>query len=667
MRNFCAVVSLSCALLLSGCSISPVATSSSNPPSTDAVPGTAFKGMVHGGQNPIQGAHVYLYAINNVGYGGTSLSLLTSASNTTKDVNNNYYVTTDANGNFTITGDYTCGSPSHYYVYAIGGNSGSGANSAAGLMASLGSCSVPNFSSLFVDVNEVSTIATAYAFAGYAADATHISSSNNAQAGKAVNNASFTVANLETLSTGVALATTPAGNGTVPQSEINTLANILAACVNSSGPTSATCTTLLGNAKNGSLTPTDTATAAINIAHNPGANIANLYGLQTGSAPFEPMLSAQPNDFTIALSFTGGGIDGPVGLAIDGSGDVWLANSTNATVSELNGGTGADISPAGGYTGGSGDITAPFAIAIDPSGNAWVANSEVATFNGVTVTVVSPSSVSELTSSGAGVTGSPFTDGGLDLSNSNGTSPRDIAFDANGNAWIANINGTLTELNGSTGAVLSSPAATGFPISPSGQNPSGVAVDSAGHVWVGGFLQNYVYEMDVSNGSQVGTSTAGVGSLYEPFSIAIDASNNLWLPNYSCDFNNPSCDLAGTTVSELTSLTAGNLYSPGGLSDPSGIAIDGGGNVWVASGIGDVVEMNNSGATVSPSAGYTSSALGSVYDVAVDGSGNVWAANLLEPVTFASGTNAVEFVGAAVPVVTPLSVAVKNSTIGAKP
>ena len=165
--------------------------------------------MVHGGQNPIVGAHVYLYAIAGNGYGGASTSLLTSTGNTTKDVSdNNYYVTSDSNGNFSITGDYTCGSPSHYYLYAVGGDSGSGANSAATLMASLGSCTLPNFASQFINVNEVSTIATAYAFSGYAVSGTQISSPNTAAAGKAVNYASFTVTNLETLTTGVALATT---------------------------------------------------------------------------------------------------------------------------------------------------------------------------------------------------------------------------------------------------------------------------------------------------------------------------------------------------------------------------------------------------------------------------------------------------------------------------
>jgi hypothetical protein len=153
------------------------------------------------------------------------------------------------------------------------------------LLAGLGSCGALK-SSTFVTVDEVSTIATAYALAGFATDALHISSPATTAAETSVANAFATVANLETLNSGLALATTLAGNGTVPQSEIDTLANILSACINSSGPGSTQCTTLLGNAKNGSTTPMDTATAAINIAHNPGANVSALFGLQAGNVAF---------------------------------------------------------------------------------------------------------------------------------------------------------------------------------------------------------------------------------------------------------------------------------------------------------------------------------------------------------------------------------------------
>ena len=197
----------------------------------------------------------------------------------------------------------------------------------------------------YIVVNEVSTVATAFALAGFATDTTHISSSSSALATMGMADAFNSITNLETL-TGFALATTPAGNGTVPQSEIDTLANILAACVNTNGSTAPTdpCGELFSYTTIGSTVPSDTAMAAINLAHNPGANIAGLCALQAANGPFQPSLPCAspdnlPNDFTIAINYTGGGLDGsgfaPEGIAIDGLGNVWVPNYASSSVSEL--------------------------------------------------------------------------------------------------------------------------------------------------------------------------------------------------------------------------------------------------------------------------------------------------------------------------------------------
>jgi hypothetical protein len=143
----------------------------------------------------------------------------------------------------------------------------------------------------------------------------------------------------------------------------------------------------------------------------------------------------------------------------------------------------------------------------------------------------------------------------------------------------------------------------------------------------------------------------------------------VWLPDQY-----DSQSLVGYQVSEFTSVTSGSAFGGGGILGPDGVAIDGGGNVWICNEIpinpqtsAGLTEMNNSGAAVSPSNGYISSNIGGAGDVGVDPSGDVWVANAVEPVTYEAGVNVVEFVGAAVPVVTPVSVAVKNSTIGARP
>ena len=141
-------------------------------------------------------------------------------------------------------------------MLALGGNAGQGANPAAGLMAAIGSCPSGGGSPVFVTVNEVTTVAAAYALAGFAVDATHVSSSGTALAQLGLTNAFANAGNLVTPATGAALAVTPAGTGTVPQAEIDTLANALAACVGSAGSASAACGSLLGGALSGGTSGT---------------------------------------------------------------------------------------------------------------------------------------------------------------------------------------------------------------------------------------------------------------------------------------------------------------------------------------------------------------------------------------------------------------------------
>ncbi len=621
MRISLGIAVLSSALLLCGCSVMPV----TNTIQTNSVPGAPFSGRVHGGQQPIVGGHVYLYAINNTGYGSAAVSLLNSGgTNTHIDGSGNYYVTTDSNGAFTITGDYTCPSATPAtYVYAVGGSAGSGANSAAGLIAGVGDCTHSGYTSKYVVVNEVSTVSVAYAVAGYTVDPTHVSTSGTALSATGLNNVGNALDNLYTLNTGLALATTPAGNGTVPQSEINTLANILAACVNSNGAVTGganptPCYTLFTNALSGGTTgtqPTDTAMAAINIAHNPWANIVNLYSLQSGTSPFQPMLSAAPNDFTIAINYTGGGLNSPQGIAIDGSGDVWTANTGNSTLSEFSPG-GATISGSG-YTGGG--LAFPWKIAIDSSGNVWA---------------TSYPSISETGSNGTAVSGaSGYSGGGI-------SHPVAVAIDTSNNAWITNFNaGILSEFSSSGTAKSGSGGYSGGGLA---QGGGFAAIDTAGHVWVVNTNGNDISEFNSSGVAMSGASGYTGGGLSSPGPIAVDASGNIWTVNSAnsiSEFNSSGTAMSGTSG-----------YTGGGLGAPFGIAIDGSGRVWAANNQAhSISEFSSGGIPISGSMGYQGGALALPYDLAIDGSGNVWVIN------YGGGSGSLtEFVGAATPVVTPI-------------
>jgi DNA-binding beta-propeller fold protein YncE len=623
MRIAWAAVLFPPAILLSGCSSMPVTTTSQ----TNPVHGAAISGKVHGGQGLIVGASVYLYAASTTGYGTASTSLLNSnvLSQTPpggQDGSGNYYVTTDSNGAFSITGDYTCPSTtSQLYLYSVGGNPGAGTNSGISEMAALGTCPASGTLSptLYVVVNEVSTIATAYALSGFegAGEPTAVGSTNTALALTGIANAFATVTNLEGLGTGQALATTPAGNGTVPQSEINTLANILAACVNAASSSSTNCQTLFNNAMNGSTPPADTATAALNIARNPSANIANLFALQAAAgAPFQPDLAAAPHDFTIAVKYTGGGLASPELLAIDGSGNVWTANNTGASISKL-GPLGAAISPSTGYTGGG--LSGPAGIAIDSSGNVWVANN-------------SGSTLSEFTSSGAPVSGSPFSGGGL-------SGPYFLAIDKSGNVWVANHrsgSNSISEFNSSETAVSGSSGFTGGGL----DQPFGIAIDVSGDIWVANNSGNSISEFNSTNGSAIsGASGYTGGGLANPTDIHIDGSGNVWAGNSSgsslSDFNSSGSPISSSGL------------SGGGLSRPYGIAFDADGDVFVANNNGNSLSEYSESADAFIGSGFQGGGLSAPVGAGIDGSGNIWITN--------SGNNSItEFVGRSSGVVTPI-------------
>jgi hypothetical protein len=620
---------------------------SGSQPSTNSLTGAKFQGSVYGGQQPVSGATIRLYAAATTGYGAAATSLLTSP------------VVTDANGSFSITGDYTCpNAASQLFIVATGGNPGLPTpgtnNSALALMAALGPCALrsghytldPN---LFISINETTTVASVYALSAFmGGDATHVGTSSTNAVGLA--NSFEAVNNLVNITTGAALAKTPAGNGVAPQGAIDTLGNILSACVNSDG-TGAPCGGLFAaTTPTGGTAPTDTIQALFNIARSPANNVGILFALSPPSPPFQPTLSSVPNDWTLGVTYTGG-LSNAHGMAIDGSGNVWIANNGTApntsSVLELSN-TGTVLSGPSGYTGGG--MSFALGIAIDPSGNAWVS-------------AYGNSNVVELSPSGVVLSGANgYTGGGLNTPNS-------IAIDGAGNAWVSDIGSkSIIELNNS-GTILSGPS--GF----SGGGlafPTSLAIDGAGSVWVQGGANNIV---KLSNSGAV--LSGSMGYSVKGGGPEIDASGNVWLsgaPLFAAyELNSaglllspaggyPTC--VPPSVPTVPARACNTSFGAGPL------AIDGSGNVFIGTAntftdsqghlIGTnfgVAELNQSGTIISGPSGYGSTGQTAF---AIDGSGNLWSEN-------AAGNNLTELIGVATPVVTPYSVGVKNGTLGSRP
>jgi PKD repeat protein len=583
---------------------------------TVGLAGAALTGSVMSGTQPVANAHVYLLAANTTGYGGAglpasssnaSVSLL-NASLTGASDGIGGYVTTNASGAFSMSGDYTCASGQQMYLYATGA-------AGAAWMAALGGCPGTSGPAIAATVNEVSTVAAAYAMAGFATDATHVSSSGTALAKVGIANAFLNAANLETLSTGAALAMTPAGNGTVPQTEINTLADILASCASGGAQCAALFADATADGTAAGEKPAETATAAINIAHHPGANVAGLYALAAGGA-FAPGLTSAPLSYLLGINYINL-VQGSE-LAVDGAGDVWVQNIVNSSLTELSS-SGAILS---GTTGlGMGSVPSG-SMAIDPSGNIWIAHT---------------SSLMEFSNSGAMLSGSGgYTGGGL-------SSPNVIAIDGSGNVWAANLNANSISEFSNAGAPLSgSGGFTGGGVN----GPTGVAIDGSNQVWVVNNSGNSVSEFSNAGTGITGSSGYSIGSMISPIYIAIGASGDVWVANKGL---NGQLDQLSNT---------GALLEYGAPSPNSAaIAVDGSGDVWVPTDpLSGYAFLHKYASTGLPLASLQTSYSAKA---AVDGSGTVW---VLGDIIGMTG-----YVGAGTPVVTPLSAAVKNNAVAMRP
>ena len=182
----------------------------------------------------------------------------------------------------------------------------------------------------------------------------------------------------------------------------------------------------------------------------------------------------------------------------------------------------------------------------------------------------------------------------------------------NFSAWIVNNNGTVSQLN-YTGTVLLTLGTPGAPAS-----AGGIAIDSTGDAWA------------VTN-----------------------TANSLVFVNPGTDGYNP--------VPASTS-----TFTGGGLLQPSAVAIDGAGQVWIANGGNSVSSFSNNGAAQSPATGYgaTTAAATTPYNapsgIAIDQAGSVW-------ITNSGGNTVTRIFGSAAPAVAPLVTGTTNATTGTKP
>jgi hypothetical protein len=343
----------------------------------------------------------------------------------------------------------------------------------------------------------------------------------------------------------------------------------------------------------------------------------------------------------------------PTGVAVDSSGNVYVADQQNHTIRKVTQAgvvtTFAGIAGlAGSDDGMPGTFNDPSGIAVDASGTLYVADQQ-----NQTIRLVTPAGVVTTLAGAAGT--NRFQDGTGSSAWFNG--PTGVAVDSSGNVYVADRDnyrirevtplGVVTTLagNGGYGSADGPGSAAEF------FQPTGVAVDSSGDVYVADSVNNTIRKVTQAHvvttfaghapPSALLTSTDGTGSaasFIQPWGIAADASGNVYVADNSAEV------IRKVTLDGVVTTLAGSPQHQGNQDGtgssarfyyPIGVAVDSSDNVYVADSQNRTIRKVTQGGVVTTLAGSrgqtgnqngtgTAALFGLPWGVAVDSSGNIY-------------------------------------------
>jgi sugar lactone lactonase YvrE len=395
--------------------------------------------------------------------------------------------------------------------------------------------------------------------------------------------------------------------------------------------------------------------------------LGNIYVAELGNCTIRKVTAAGVVTTVAGLAGSAGSEDGtgsaarfcdPSGVAMDGAGNVYVADSINDTIRKITP-TGVVTTLAGqagasGYADGTvsaAQFNNPMGVAVDGWGNVYVAD----TGNNMIRKITAAGVVTTL----AGQTGSAGSADGVGTA-ALFNAPTGVAVDGLGSIYVADkgnntirkitINGVVTTLAGLAAAATVGNT-DGVGIAARFESPWGMAVDGAGNIYVSDTANSTIRKVTATGvvttlaglagvqGSADGTGSAA--RFLFPYGVAVDQSGTVYVADL--DNNTIRKVTASGVVTTLAGLAGvqGSADGTGSVARffyPAGIAVDQSGNIYVADKYNGTIRKITSAGAVTTLAGLagaqgsadgTGSAARFLYPagVAVDQSGNVYVAD----------------------------------------
>ncbi len=306
----------------------------------------------------------------------------------------------------------------------------------------------------------------------------------------------------------------------------------------------------------------------------------HLSGIGTG-----PMVTFPSNTTAAAV---GSGLGRPIGMAVDGNGNLFVTDYSAGLIKEILAGTGG---AASGKVNASSTVSTvgtgfsgPSGVAVDGAGNLFIAE-----YDGHSVKEI-------FAGTGGAAAGTVNTSSTVIPLGSGFSAPADVTVDANGNVFVADsANSAVKEIvAGGDGKVSASSTVNivghGF------GTPYGVAVDASGNVFVADFtgpVKEIVAGTGGAGSGKVNSSSTviAVGSGFnQPFGLAVDVNGNMYVADFSGNAVKEIVAGTGGAGSGIVNANSTVVTVSSGISSPAHVMLDPAGDIFVSNYSGGMVQ-----------------------------------------------------------------------------